>query len=406
VSALTHGYRGAVYLVADYPWPATSGGRVRVASIAAILGNLGPLTVLALDSVDADERWIAAIGRHRARRASTPQRLMDLAGGVVTGRHVALQRAFKADLPRAFGQVLSVVRPSVVILGYPFLGRFVDEAHKASACVIADAGESLERVSRSVLGSRGAVRHRARAMADLLSVGRMERADLPRFDQVWASSEIERKALEAAAGPTPVRVVPNAILSVTPLDGPPGPVREIGFVGWFAHPPNEAAALELITSIMPAIRIAGGPRQLTLIGRDPTSRMRQAASRDPEVVITGSVDDPKVQLRHAGVLVMPVRSGGGTRTKALEAIAAGVPVISTAFGVEGLDLDPGRDVLLAETPQEFAVAVRHVQSNDNSRQDLVTNAWRAVNERLSGPALRRAIEAALAECASGPRRQD
>ena len=113
-------YRGAVYLVADYPWPSTSGGRVRVASIATVLQELGPLTILALDSVEADGRWLAAIARHRGRRASHPIRVVDLGLGIWHGRHVVLQRATSAGLPRAFGAVLRE--------GEGEVGAFLDDA--------------------------------------------------------------------------------------------------------------------------------------------------------------------------------------------------------------------------------------------------------------------------------------
>jgi len=322
--------------------------------------------------------------------------VVDLLVGMVRGRHVVLQRAAAAGLPAAFRDVLADVRPSIVVLGQPFFGPFIDHARAAGALVIVEADESLDRVNRSVLASSASLSQRARALADLVAVRAMERRDLRRADQIWAGSEIESAALTAHSAGAPVIVVPTIASVPSEEPPPPGPLNAVGFVGWFAHPPNQAAALELIGSIMPAIRAAGGPRRLMLIGRDPTARMRRAAAGDPDIEITGAVDDPAISLRAAGVLVMPVRAGGGTRVKALNAIAAGVPIVSTAFGVEGFNLRPGTDVLIAESPPEFANAVRHLE-NETLRTELASNAREAIARTHSLPALRAAIADALSQ---------
>jgi len=98
--------------------------------------------------------------------------------------------------------------------------------------------------------------------------------------------------------------------------------------------------------------------------------MRRAAAGDPDIEITGAVDDPAISLRAAGVLVMPVRAGGGTRVKALNAIAA--------------------------SPPEFANAVRHLE-NETLRTELASNAREAIARTHSLPALRAAIADALSQ---------
>jgi hypothetical protein len=259
-------YRGAVFLVPEYPWPRTSGGRVRAGNISITLAGLGPATVLAPDMPDADPRWLAAGQRHRARRASPPLRVIDIAASLVRGRHVVAERAERSGTVQAFEELLKDSRPSVVILGRPFLGPYVEAARRAGASVIAEVDESLERVVRSTLRSNIAVSRKGRVVFDLLSAGRMERAYLPRVDQIWVSSEIEAQNLRWISRGVEVRVIPSGVSSWPNQTPAPGPVKAVGFVGYFTHPPNEAAALELIARIMPAIRAAGGPRRLVLIG--------------------------------------------------------------------------------------------------------------------------------------------
>jgi glycosyltransferase involved in cell wall biosynthesis len=319
-------------------------------------------------------------------------RLADLAIGVLKGNHVALQRAIAAGMPAALETVLREAQPSIVVLGRPFFGSFISVARQSGASVIIDADESIAAVSRSVLSSRARLGARARALADLLSAGRMERRDFPIADEVWAGSEAERRTIAASAGTTRVRVVPNI---VPPGLGArePGPIRQVAFVGSYSHPPNEEAAIELARVVMPAVRAAGGPAELVLIGRDPTPRLRRLAKADPRVRIAPNVADVSVPLRSAGVLVMPVRSGGGSRIKALEAAALGVPIISTSFGTSGTWLRPQVDVLIAETPGEFASAIRRLQTDPDLRTSLARNAGQTVAEHHSA----RAVSAAVAE---------
>lgn len=280
------------------------------------------------------------------------------------------------------------------MLGRPFLGPFVDAARVARTTVIAEVDESFDRVSRSVLGADVGFQKRFRAFYDLVTAGRLEARDLPRVDQVWVSSPVEAEALRRMIRSVPVAVVssgspgwPDSLPTVPALNA-------IGFVGYYAHPPNAAAATELIESILPAVRAAGGPHELVLIGREPTARMLQAAGRDPGITVTGTVPDPAASLREAGVLVMPIRSGAGTRIKALEAIAAGVPIVSTAFGVEGLDLRPGVDFLLADAPRDFAEAI-HQLRNDDRRRAIAASAFERVAATQSPAAVAAAVRTAL-----------
>jgi polysaccharide biosynthesis protein PslH len=398
--AATNKYRGAVLVVADHPWPSTSGGRVRDANRAAALGALGALTVLSLDAPAAHPAWVVAMGRYWARRRRQLLRLVDLGMGILGGNHVALRRATKAGLPAALTAVLDELRPSVVVLGRPFFGDFITVARRSGACVFVDADESLVGVSRSILRSRAPFAARIRALADLLAVGRMERRDFPQADEVWAGSERERLALAPVAAPAPVRVVPNIASAGKPSMRSPGPVRQVAFVGSFTHPPNEEAAIELATVVMPAVRAAGGPSELVLIGRDPTPRLRRMAALDPAIVIAADVPDVGVPLRAAGVLVMPIRSGGGSRIKALEAAALGVPIVSTSFGIAGLHLRPGLDVLVAESPEDFAAAVRRLQEEPELRDTVVANARRSIETHHSTGALAAAVADAVARCRS------
>ena len=172
-------------------------------------------------------------------------------------------------------------------------------------------------------------------------------------------------------------------------------IRSVAYLGSYGHPPNEAAALELMREIMPAIRRLGGPRELRIIGRGPTSAMRKAADR--ETVITGEVRDAAAALCESGLLVVPLRSGGGTRLKILEAAMLGVPVVSTATGIEGLDFVNGDSVLVGETAEDMAEAVVRLAQDDGLRQRLTSAAQAVVRERYTQRAVEDAIHGGVTQ---------
>ncbi|HUS16326.1 MAG TPA: glycosyltransferase family 4 protein, partial [Chloroflexia bacterium] len=126
------------------------------------------------------------------------------------------------------------------------------------------------------------------------------------------------------------------------------------FVGNFNHPPNVDAAVWLVEAILPIVRAECPGVRLLLVGKDPPSAVRALASAG--VAVTGTVPEVAPYLREATVFVAPLRQGGGMRIKVLEALASGIPVITTPVGAAGIVAQPGRDLLVAEDAAAFAAA--------------------------------------------------
>ncbi|GBD17430.1 D-inositol-3-phosphate glycosyltransferase [bacterium HR26] len=101
----------------------------------------------------------------------------------------------------------------------------------------------------------------------------------------------------------------------------------------------------------------------------------------PGVRLVGRVPDPRPWLERAGIVVVPLLSGSGTRLKVLEAFAAGRPVVSTRLGAAGLEVEDGVHLLLADSPEEMAAAIARLVESPELRERLVENAWRLVDER-------------------------
>ena len=383
----------AIYLLGHTPYPPVSGGAKRAANIIDVLSERFDVTVLAADDTASDgPRWAASARRLLVRRHARGPLIADTLEGVIRGRHALLQRSIRAGVLESLEDALATMRPELVILGRPFVGPFLEAALRTGAHVVVEADESLPKVAWGTVRSRySPTRDRVRALIEAVFVlGRMERASYPRATEVWVSSDRERAAFSSFVDPDRLRVVPNV---VDIPEGLPvaGPVTALAFVGSYFYPPNEAAALELIDSIAPAVRERGGPRTVVLVGPAVTPGMIAAAARDREVRLLGEVPDVRAPLREAGVLVVPVRAGGGTRVKILEGMAAGVPVVSTRLGIEGIAVQDGDQVLLAETAKEFADQLLRLESDAGLRAGLVQRAYGFVSRANSAAVIRAAV---------------
>jgi glycosyltransferase involved in cell wall biosynthesis len=151
-------------------------------------------------------------------------------------------------------------------------------------------------------------------------------------------------------------------------------------VGTFTYRPNVDAALLLGREIFPLVRRAIPAARLLLVGHEPPDAVR-ALARERGVSLAGAVPDVRRAYERAAVAVAPLRAGGGTRLKILEAMALGRPVVSTRVGAEGLAVVDNEHLLLSDTPGEFGSSVARLLGDRPLRARLAANARRLVEAR-------------------------
>jgi len=146
--------------------------------------------------------------------------------------------------------------------------------------------------------------------------------------------------------------------------------------------PNEDAILYFAESLLPLIAAELPEVELTVVGRKPTNRLRKLSETNSRVTVTGRVDDIRPFVGGASAYVVPMRIGGGTRIKIYEAMAMAMPVISTSIGAEGLPLRSGEEILIADSPTDFAQAVIKILRDRNFAKQIGENARRSVCEQF------------------------
>jgi sugar transferase (PEP-CTERM/EpsH1 system associated) len=188
---------------------------------------------------------------------------------------------------------------------------------------------------------------------------RLEREQCLRFDHVVAVSEEDAAVFREQYGVRKVSSVPTGV--DTEFFRPSGTEAQrpsnIVFTGSMDWMPNEDGMSFFVGEILPAIRREVPDATLTIVGRNPSARVRALAEGRPYVTITGTVPDVRPFLEQAAVVIVPLRIGGGTRIKIYEAMGMERAVVSTTIGAEGLDVRDGEHILLADDPAAFAESV-------------------------------------------------
>jgi glycosyltransferase involved in cell wall biosynthesis len=291
---------------------------------------------------------------------------------------------------------LAVFRPDVVLVEGVWLHGYLDVVRETGADVVLDCFNVEASLFRELASCSTGTGFEARILRDVLPARTeaIERRAVTVADALWTCSDEDARQLHALYSPrAPVAVIPNGVrvdTAPSPHRGRPsdGAVRTLVFPGIYSYPPNAAAASFLIDELVPRLAEACDiPFRMQLVGPMPTPAMLAAAERDSRIEVTGPVRDVRTFLDEASVMPVPLVHGSGTRLKVLEAFAAGLPVVSTPKGVEGLAVEGERHLRIARTPDEFVESILALWEDTALAERLTAAARALVIERYSWDAI-------------------
>ncbi len=183
--------------------------------------------------------------------------------------------------------------------------------------------------------------------------------------------------------------------------GPRTPTTDFVFVGSMDWLPNIDGMLWFAEEILPLLRARKPDCSVAIVGRRPDARLLALAAADPRITVTGTVDDVRPYLWGSRVAILPLRIGGGTRMKVYESMAAGVPMVSTSVGMEGLACVPGRDIIVDDTPHGFAARCLEVLGSQALSESIAASAFDLVSRECSWDAVSRQFEDILLSVSAG-----
>ena len=214
--------------------------------------------------------------------------------------------------------------------------------------------------------------------------------------RVVAVSEPDATTMRSIYGASRVAAVPTGV----DFDyfRPPEDVRATGdlvFTGSMDWEPNVDGVHWFVDRVLPLIRRHRPNCSLTIAGRMPSRDINRLARRDGRIHVTGTVPDIRPYLWGSSVSIVPLRIGGGTRLKIYEAMAAKVPVVSTAVGAEGLDVRDGENIQIADAPADFAERCVALLDDAVARRRMASVAWDRISSCYSWEVVSRKFEELL-----------
>ncbi len=385
-----------------FPFPPDNGSKARAYNLLHHLGTRHTLDLLALSQSKRDSEYLREVQAFCRRVTVFPEPQFRL-------EKIGSWRGFLSPVPRYFREhhcpelealsqqwayqecyeaVVAVTlgsAPYAAKLSSPF--KLLDQ-HNVESQVIKRQWRNEESAFR-----------RLRIMPTWMKAERFERAIAAKFHTITVVSEPERylmeRLLKTGLG-TEVHVIPNGA-DPGLLDYQP-PAKEpavLAFTGALSYQPNLDAAECLCRHILPAVRARFPNARVRITGRIEGVDVRDL-SGIAGVEFTGYVEDIRPVVASASALVVPLRQGGGTRVKILEAMALGTPVISTPMGAEGLEVQDGTHVLLGETAADLAEQASRVIGDVDFGNWIAANAKEIVRDRYQWPVIAREFEGVIA----------
>ncbi len=374
------------------PTPPRFGGQRRLHGLMAEVARKHE--VLSLSFVDPDEdndESLRATGSYCRRVVTVPNRLLG-AGGTekrlrqlrslfglrsyeyAINRMRAMQAALDGMLAEEQLDVVQVEFSQMAVY------RFARKDGRPRLCL--DEHNIEYDVLRRTAGADVGFVRRAYNAIDWRKLRAEERSAWRRFDGCVVTSARDEELLGRDAPKVRTAVVPNGvdIDSFVPSEAPPE-ADTVLFFGAINYYPNTDGLLFFLREAWPALKARRPGVRLRIVGPKPPPSI--ASWPDPSVEVVGYVDDVRTEIARAAAIVAPLRIGGGTRLKVLEAMALGKAIVSTTLGAEGIDAAHEREVLIADDGEGLALQLARVLGDDALARRLGSAARKLAVDRYS-----------------------
>jgi glycosyltransferase involved in cell wall biosynthesis len=393
-----------LFLTHEPPLPLVSGARLRSYHLMRELARRGhPVSLFALvpdEPVSASAREQLTDLCQRVElcsfRPSTLGRRGRLLIDYALSRPFERRYFYSAEAAGALSRLLGDLQPEVIVVGQLYMEPYLPPS--VDAVTIFDSHNVESRRVASMTRAGGLRSFMARRQ--LRPVADYEATVVGRLDRTWAVSGEEEEHFEHLA-PGRVDLIPNGVdCSALALRAGSGSANQVLFLGRMDYGPNVDGVRHLIEDILPHVRSQDA--ELWVVGANPPPLVSKLAERASlSVKVTGTVPETAPYLESARLMAVSLRSGGGTRLKILEALARGVPVVTTTLGGEGLGLEHGREALIADDPTEFARCIDLLLEDDELCASLASAGRAAVEHRFDWPVIGDAAEASLQQLLAG-----
>lgn len=378
-----------LWIKADFLHPTTRGGQIRTLEMLKRLHRRHEVHYIGLEDPNQPEGVARALEycskaypiRHSASDKRSMAFASDLLAGLWSSIPVAVARWRSAAMRRQIDELWSRQRFDSVVCDFLFPTINISTL---SSCVLFQ--HNLEAIiwQRRAQHARGLQRPYMKLQAKRMFA--YERDACRAAKRIIAVSEADAEAMRAQYGVSRVSAIPTGVDVEHFAPSKTTKSADLIFVGSMDWMPNVDGVLWFTQEVLPLIRRRRPDCKFVIVGRQPPADIQALAASDG-IEVTGTVPDVRPYLWGAPVAVVPLRIGGGTRLKIYEAMAARTPVVSTSIGAEGLQVDKGEHIAVADTPESFAEACLELLEDEQARARMADAAWQLVATRFTWEAV-------------------
>lgn len=384
-----------LFVSAWFAYPPDNGARIRTYHVIKALSREHEVFLISLLQPDSDPRNAAGlsdicqvVSLHRMR-SFDPGKFGSIRG-LVSNRPRSFVDAYDPAVRAAVENAVGGIRPDVIVASTLGVADYVPS--RAGVAAVLDEHNCEYAVLKRAAEAASGPAQRLRQQLGWRKLARYEAAMCRRFGAVTMVSEQDARLIRAAAPDLQnVHVVPNGVdtshydpASWSPSNG------TLIYNGSLTYGANLDAVRCFASEIYPSLRTRAPNSVLRVTGRTDGVDL-EFVRRCAGVEIVGYVEDIRIELARSAACVVPLREGGGSRLKILEAMAAGVPVVSTSVGAEGIDAVPGKHLLVADTASDFADAIHRVLADRELALSLSRAARALVASRYDWSAIGRSF---------------
>ena len=384
-----------LFLSITVPFPATDGGRIRVLNLLTQVSKTDQITFLGLETAPTDQEGIAyleslGIACHLVENQASPPKISlgTITKSLIQRKPITVARYDISSYRRELGQLIQLQNFDLIHYEMFHTAQFFAEVdlpkvlstQNIDSYIWARLSEEAENPAKKIV-----------YLSQKRAFRRYEKLISPKFSITTCVSETDRDWLRKSCPDSQTDVIPNGVdldlYQPSHDEIIPDTLLYTGSMDWF---PNEDAVIYCVNEILPVIRLKCPNVRFLIVGQHPTGNVRKLSDL-PNIEVTGRVEDVKPYIAQSAVYVVPLRIGGGTRLKILEALAMEKAVVSTSVGAEGLELINNQEVVIEDNPMQFAARVVELLGNPDRCRQLGRKGrsrvqreygWKAIGEKL------------------------
>lgn len=385
---ITNNKRLKVLFITEFlPWPLTSGGIIRSYHILRQAALRHDVTLLTTCNEGYEEHFTGFVKQLHCIKLPLKSKVEKIFGALSSLNspkpYLLVDCHFRKQMADRLVDLLR--NDSFDLIHMDHLDAAVYAPYCGTTPIYLDEHNFETKLLRSVMTSTKNRLLKYYLKQQSVKLAAFEAQALEQADAVGAVSHHDADLIAQIVPREKIEVIPNGVdLDFFDIDRAPEPgqVVSVGSLDW---PSNVEGMMWFLDSVWPLISKRCPEAAFTIVGRNPPNSLLKRAGG--KVTIAGSVPDVRGYVKKASAFVVPLFSGGGTRLKVVEAMAMRVPLISTSIGIEGIECEDGRNVMVAEHPEKFADKVLQVLNDYQLATRLANNARRLVEERYGWNAI-------------------